>query len=222
MEDKQAILEPERFYHIYNRANGSELLFRSDDNYHYFLRKYTEYISPIIDTFSYCLMPNHFHFLAQVKPENELIHFFGDKYQPNPQGFKNQQPDPQGFKNLEGLVASLLSKQFSHFFNAYSKAYNKQHGRIGSLFMHPYKRKLVDDEDYLRKLVHYIHFNPVQSGLCPSPEEWKFSSYHSIINSTYSMVKREKLLYYFSDLENFIYCHSSHPSESGINFSTSL
>jgi len=39
----------DKFYHIYNRANGSELLFRNDENYLYFLKKYTEYITPIAE-----------------------------------------------------------------------------------------------------------------------------------------------------------------------------
>ena len=222
MEDKKTLLEPERIYHIYNRANGNELLFRSEDNYHYFLRKYGEYISPVMDTFSYCLMPNHFHFLVQVKPENELIQFFGDKYRanPNPQGFQN--PNPQGFQNLKGLgdlglIENLLSRQFSNFFNAYSKAYNKQHQRMGSLFMHPYKRKLVADDSYFRKLVHYIHYNPISSGICSSPTEWKFSSYNAIVNQVQSIVKRETVLGYFDDVENFVYCHSYPPNETGID-----
>lgn len=222
MEDKKALLEPERIYHIYNRANGNELLFRSEDNYHYFLRKYGEYISPVMDTFSYCLMPNHFHFLVQVKPENELIQFFGDKYRanPNPQGFQN--PNPKGFQNLKGLgdlglIENLLSRQFSNFFNGYSKAYNKQHQRMGSLFMHPYKRKLVADDSYFRKLVHYIHYNPIASGICSSPKEWKFSSYNAIVNQVQSIVKRETVLAYFDDVENFVYCHSYPPNETGID-----
>lgn len=211
MEDKKTLLEPERIYHIYNRANGSELLFRSEDNYHYFLRKYAAYISPVMDTFSYCLMPNHFHFLVQVKPENQLIQFFGDKYRAN--------PNPQGFQNLEGLglIENLLSRQFSNFFNAYSKAYNKQHQRMGSLFMHPYKRKLVADDSYFRKLVHYIHYNPIGSGICSSPTEWKFSSYNAIVNQVQSIVKRETVLGYFDDVENFVYCHSYPPNETGID-----
>lgn len=79
MQDTKAILEPENTYHIYNRANGNEQLFLSDDNYRYFLKKYNEYISPIVDTFCYCLMPNHFHFLVRVKKEAVLNEYFKDK-----------------------------------------------------------------------------------------------------------------------------------------------
>ncbi|MFN2158185.1 MAG: transposase, partial [Anaerolineae bacterium] len=51
----------ETYYHIYNRGNNREDLFRSDDNYRYFLRLYADHIEPVAVTFAYCLMPNHFH-----------------------------------------------------------------------------------------------------------------------------------------------------------------
>lgn len=201
MQDKTAILEPGGIYHIYNRANGSELLFLRDDNYRYFLEKFNQYIQPVADVFCYCLMPNHFHFLVRIKPEREIL----EKYL-------------QGFKNLEGLTL-FISQQFSNFFNAYSKAFNKQNNRRGSLFMHTFKRKRIDSETYLRKVIHYIHYNPVEAGLAEKPEDWKYSSYKAIItpNSKTAVLKNE-VISYFDDLSNFIYCHSYPPDETGIDF----
>ena len=34
-------LEPDKYYHIFNHANGKENLFVKDDNYYYFLKRYT-------------------------------------------------------------------------------------------------------------------------------------------------------------------------------------
>ena len=65
-------LEPESYYHIFSRAIGNEKLFKEDKNYLYFLGKYKKYIRPIADTYCYCLLPNHFHFLIRIKPEQEL------------------------------------------------------------------------------------------------------------------------------------------------------
>jgi putative transposase len=197
MQDNKAILEPENTYHIYNRANGNEKLFLSDDNYRYFIKKYEEYISPIAETFCYCLMTNHFHFLVRIRQESVLNEFFKEK-------LKRSNTDLQGFKNLEGLI----SRQFSNFFNAYSKAFNKQHNRKGSLFMHTFKRKLITDDSYLRKLIHYIHFNPTEAGLVKSPEEWKYSSYSVIISLSETTLLRDEVISYFEDIENFKYCHT--------------
>jgi len=64
-------LEPDNFYHIYNHAVSKENIFRSEENFDFFLKKYHKYISPIADTFAYCLMPNHFHFAVKIKSADE-------------------------------------------------------------------------------------------------------------------------------------------------------
>jgi len=55
MNNLQA-LESGRYYHIYNRANGSENLFREAANYRHFLHLYDKYTSPIAHTLAWVLM----------------------------------------------------------------------------------------------------------------------------------------------------------------------
>lgn len=201
MQPTAEILNPETTYHLYNRANGSERLFLSAENYRYFMQKYLEYVEPIAETFCYCLMPNHFHFLIRIKPEAELMQFFGASARQN----------LQGFKNLEGLTPALLpdllSKQFSNFFNAYSKAFNKMHRRKGSLFMHPFKRKKIDTANYLRQLVRYIHHNPIQAGLCLQAEGWPYSSFATLVNKRPSFLNQQEIISWFDDLPKFLHFH---------------
>ncbi|RPI63309.1 MAG: transposase [Ignavibacteriales bacterium] len=65
-------LEPNKYYHLYNRSNNHELLFRNRDNYIYFLSKYKKYLSPFVNTLAYCLMPDHFHFSVYVKSNDSI------------------------------------------------------------------------------------------------------------------------------------------------------
>jgi putative transposase len=46
------MLSPGNIYHIYNRANGFENLFREEKNYYFFLGKLKEHVSPIADIFA--------------------------------------------------------------------------------------------------------------------------------------------------------------------------
>ena len=48
-------LQPNKYYHLYNRSNSHELLFRNRDNYIYFLSKYRKYVLPFVNTLAYCL-----------------------------------------------------------------------------------------------------------------------------------------------------------------------
>jgi len=61
-----APLEFGRIYHIYNRGNNRENIFVQERNYAYFLKLWTKYIDPIDDTYSYCLLRNHFHTVAFI------------------------------------------------------------------------------------------------------------------------------------------------------------
>ncbi len=156
------------YYHVYNRANGTEQLFIKDRNYDFFLKKWDYYISPIASTHAWCLMPNHFHFLVKIKEEEELLAYF--KLSKNLQGFN---------QNLEGLVSKKISQQFSNLFNSYSKSFNKVYNRKGSLFIPRFKHKLIEDETYLKQIVLYIHNNPVHHGFTQNPLDWKYSSIHN-------------------------------------------
>jgi len=56
-----------QYYHIYNRGNNRENIFVEERNYRYFLKLYVKYIEPVADTYAYCLLRNHFHFLVRIK-----------------------------------------------------------------------------------------------------------------------------------------------------------
>ncbi len=185
-------LEPDKFYHIYNRGNGNEDVFTNADNYRFFLEKFKQYVAPIVNTYCYCLMPNHFHFLVQVKSDKEVLEVFK-------------------FENSEAC-SKAIANQFGKFFNAYAKAYNSQQNRKGSVFMKNFKRKLVKDKEYLRKLVHYIHNNPIEAELCSVPEEYPYSSYEQIITNKSTFIKSQEIISWFNDIENFICFHKLSPA----------
>ncbi len=212
MINTKEILEPETTYHLYNRANGWERVFLSAENYRFFLQKYQQYITPIADTFCYCLMPNHFHFLIRIKSEKELESYF--KFEKASGGRKKTL---EGFARCEAL-SKLLSQQFSHFFNGYTQAFNKQQSRKGSLMMHPFKRKRINDKVYFHNVVHYIHFNPVESNLCVDPAGWKYSSYRAIISDEPTFIVRKELIDSFDNIENFLFMHTLPPKKNDIEF----
>lgn len=60
------------YYHIFNRGNNGINLFFENDNYRYFMQLYDRYIFPIADTYAWCLLKNHFHFLIRIKEVDEI------------------------------------------------------------------------------------------------------------------------------------------------------
>ena len=53
---KPTALEKGRYYHIYNRGNNGIDIFFDVDSYYHFLRLYDKYITPIAETFAWCLL----------------------------------------------------------------------------------------------------------------------------------------------------------------------
>jgi len=186
-------------YHIWAHANGSENLFRSEDNYNYFLGRYRHHVHPIVDTFAYCLMPNHLHLMVRVKSEEKVLEFVRQKK-------KNSTTPLQGLKTFEG-IEKIISRQFSHLFNSYTQAYNKMYGRRGSLFIPNFNRKLIDSDNYFVRLIAYIHNNPVHHGFVKSPNDWAFSSWHSFLLNKASQVNTQEAMNWFGTKKNFETIH---------------
>ncbi|MEN8225967.1 MAG: transposase [Bacteroidota bacterium] len=175
------ILENGFYYHIYNRGNNKEILFPEREDYVYFLQLYIKYIYPIADLYCYCLIPNHFHFLLRIKEKSEILSY--------------------------EIMQKQSYQHFSNYYNAYAKYINLKYGRTGSLFQERFKRKKIDNEIYLKHLIHYIHTNPVHHEVVDDFTIYPYSSYASHLKSNLTILEREKVIEYFEDRGNYIYTH---------------
>ena len=173
-------------YHIYNRGNNGETIFPEERNYKYFMQLYGKYIAPIADTFAYCLLRNHFHFLVRIK----------DLPIDQERGCSEQ---PRSFRPI--------SKQFATFFGTYTKAINKATSRTGRLFEDRFKRKPVTDNAYFTALITYIHQNPQKHGFVEDYRDWPYSSYSAICSYKPTHLARDEVLRWFDDRQGFISFH---------------
>lgn len=159
-----AKFHPDNFYHVFNHAVGKENLFNRHENYLFFLAKFDFYISPIAKTYCYCLMPNHFHLLIQIRGE-EMIRQLAEN---NKHDFD---------------VHKYVMQKISNFLNSYAKAFNKENNRKGALFLDFTKRIEINNAGYFTGLINYIHYNPVRHHFCQFPTDWIYSSCNSIIST---------------------------------------
>jgi putative transposase len=206
-----------KFYHIYNRGTNHCNLFDDRSNYVYFLSLYENYIVPVADTFAWVLMKNHFHFLVRIKEEKE-INFISEK---TLSGFKTAErveTAPSVVLNPDGGCQKkyIPSHQFSHLFNAYAQAYNKRNKRTGSLFEHPFHRKEITDQEYLKTMVVYIHNNPVHHKFTNYAMEYPWSSYRTSISVNSTYLQRDTVIGWFEDMANFKMAHDNPENISGM------
>ncbi|HEY0091692.1 MAG TPA: hypothetical protein VGB43_04315 [Flavobacterium sp.] len=175
-------------YHIYNRGNNGINIFFDRQNYYYFLKLYKQYITPVAETYAWCLIENHFHLLVLIKDKSQI------------------EKGSLEYSTVTYPKIIDASKQFSHFFNAYTQAINTRYGRTGSLFEKPFKRKHVTPQ-CLRKLIYYIHHNPVHHGLVKHPVDYAWSSYGLILSARPAIICTELILKTFGSKECFINFH---------------
>lgn len=207
MAQNKIPLEPGRMYHIWTHANGDDNLFREEQNYIYFIDKYSYHIEPVAETFAYCLMPNHLHLMVRVKREEEVLEFLK---------VKKSNPNLQGFQNLGGFYR-VISQQFSNLFNSYTKSFNKLYSRKGSLFTPNFNRKLINSENYFGTLIAYIHNNPIHHGFVSQPGEWPHSSWHAYLQQEVPKLKREEGLSWFGGRDEFLRVHREILMEKAIS-----
>jgi putative transposase len=94
-------------------------------------------------------MPNHFHLLVLIKYDRQE-------------------------KTLNNGIAVLL--------RSYTRAIQKQRNLVGSLFQPRTRAQEIGNDrqhglNHAAVCMHYIHQNPLRSGLVSSMDLWQFSSY---------------------------------------------
>jgi len=104
------------------------------------------------------------------------------------------------------LDGELMTQSLSNLFNAYAKAFNKATGRTGSLFEKHFKRIRIDNENYLRQLIVYIHLNP-KHHFDIDFTGFKYSSYNSFLSYKETRLLRDDVIALFGDVDNFKYTH---------------
>src|SRR5574344_112352 len=197
------------YYHIYNRGNSKQKIFRDKEDYLRFiallyiantsdkfniydLKKYVnsdmyekEKSDSLVGIGSYCLMPNHFHILITEK--------------------------------VEGGISNFMQKLST----AYAMYYNKKYERSGSLFEGKFKSKHIDKDNYFKYLFSYVHLNPIkliqkdwkEKGIKNKTEaikylnKYEYSSYLDFIEEERSQNKildLKEFPKYFSNKKSFI------------------
>lgn len=190
----------ENFYHIYNRGAGKRNIFCVDQDFTEFIQKYYYYLYPSIQTYSWCLLSNHFHALVRIRSIDEQISL----YKQIPEEFENEtfhgRFDPKG-------KPYNASRQLSHLMNSYTRYFNKKYSNKGTLIEGPLKRKKVVDQTNFYHLVCYIHRNPIHHGISKTYKDYAYCSYLDFLTDKDSIVEKENVLDGFGGEKNFIQAH---------------
>ncbi len=174
-------IETNKLYHIYNQGNNKQTIFNDRNDYILFLKMVREKIYPFCHIISYCLMPNHYHFLIDTTDHSV-----------------------QKLK-LGSINITALSNGFRLSNSAYSARYNKKYQKSGSLFRQKTKAKLLERTengfDYPYICFQYIHQNPLKAGLVNKMEDWEYSSFRDYAGLRNGTLVNKDIAYKLIDID---------------------
>lgn len=167
------------YYHIFNRAVGSELLFVNPENYNYCIELIERYSTRYaITVVAYCLMPNHYHFLLRQEtglPVSKFINVLFNGY-------------VQAFNRQQDRTGTLFEGRFKH--RVIDKdAYLLHLCRY--IHLNPFKANLVryPEDWYYSDYLEWIGARPstinkdlIMQGLFTSSDEYKLFVYDEMEN----------------------------------------
>ncbi|MCW5558700.1 MAG: transposase [Verrucomicrobiae bacterium] len=182
-------------YHCISRVVGGQFLLDdlAKEKLAQILLKLAKFCG--IEVITYCFLSNHFHLLLRVPPRHdlpdaELLRRLEDFY-----GRKGVLTvlAREGFEKRGAIDADLrqsllermgeVSAFMKEFKQRFSRWYNRQHGRFGTLWAERFKSLLVEDTPgVVRTLAAYIDLNPVRAGLVSDPKDYRFCGYTAALS----------------------------------------
>jgi putative transposase len=172
-------LLPDNIYHIYNRGNNKEMIFKEPKNYVYFLSLWKKHIYPVTDSLAYSLQPNHFHFLIRTRDISADC----------------------------DIQTKKINHSFSNFFNAYSKSIIQAYNRTGSLMQERFGRKMINNDAYFSKIIWHIHSNSQKHKIINDFRYYPYCSYQAILSTKPTLLLTDEVLDWFGSREEFIKFH---------------
>ena len=194
-------------YHVMSRTVNGEFLFGPTEKEAFRRMMWRMAAFSGVEVLTYVVMDNHFHVLAKV-PDREkwLRKFEGDEGEGRllkhlatvySQKFLAQLSGEiatfreQGNERAVGELLDRFKKRFcdislfvKELKERFSRWFNKQKGRRGTLWMDRFKSVLVDGEEALATMAAYIDLNPVRAGIEDDPMLYEWSGYGEAVGGS--------------------------------------
>jgi REP element-mobilizing transposase RayT len=143
---------------------------------------------------TYCVMSNHFHVLLEVPPVPEggisdrillkrLTALYSDAFVDG----VSKELESARKEGDEAMVAEIHARytyrmhDLSEFMKAllqrFTRWFNREHNRRGTLWEERYKSVIVESGTAARTIAAYIDLNPARAGMVSDPADYRWSGY---------------------------------------------
>jgi REP element-mobilizing transposase RayT len=183
-----------QYFHVVSRVVDKRFIFEPQESGTFFqmMRQFEAFSG--VKVHAYCIMSNHFHILLQVpvrsEPilENEVRQRMENIYNKSRLAEFDEYVRIHRESGREELVERFYDTMRRRMYNLpifikdlkqkFTRWYNIQHKRKGTLWEERYKALLVQgSENALLKTAAYIELNPIRAGMVDDPKDYKWCSY---------------------------------------------
>jgi REP element-mobilizing transposase RayT len=180
------MINPDRktVYHLISRTALEGFPFKDaeKDEFIKIIAKYSRiYFTDII---GFCVMGDHFHLLVRMIPDRYFSdrevkkryhRLYGDK-SPLPVNDSDTDDGKRKGYPFYRKKWSSLGKFMQEIQQTFSRFYNQQHNRRGTLWGARFKSVIVEDGHTLLNCLAYIDLNPVRAGIAVKPEDYRWNT----------------------------------------------
>ena len=149
-------LETNKYYHIYNRWYDKMIIYKDKSDFERFIKTMLRYNNQYswIKIYSYCILPNHFHFVLSS----------------NESGLE-----------ISNYMRKIQQWYAMYFKSKYSNSSPDSNIRW-QIFEWRFKAKLISNDDYLAKCLAYVNFNAIKHEIVEDIMDYPYTSYHQLAN----------------------------------------
>jgi putative transposase len=194
-------------YHVMSRTVNGEFLFGPTEKEAFRRMMWRMSAFSGVEILTYVVMDNHFHILTKVPDrskwlrkfegeggEARLLKHLAEVY--SKKFLEQLRREIATFREQgnERAVEELLARFKKRFCDVslfvkelkerFSRWFNKQNGRRGTLWMDRFKSVLVDGEAALATMSAYIDLNPVRAGIVEDPMLYEWSGYGEAVSGS--------------------------------------
>ena len=200
-------------YHVMSRTVNGEFLFGNLEKEAFRRMMWRMATFSGVEIFTYVVMDNHFHILVKVPDQKKWLKRFETKVGEAKgageerllkhlsavysKAFLKQLRNELKSLRERGLeeACEVLLQRFKDRFcdvslfvkelkERFSRWFNKQQGRRGTLWMDRFQSVLVEGEAALATMAAYLDLNPVRAGIVDDPMLYEFSGYGDAVGGS--------------------------------------
>jgi putative transposase len=175
------IIVPGGIYHVLNRGNGRQALFRKPADFAAFVAILAEALQRVgdVELLCWCLMSNHWHLVARVRGGARS----GDPLQRFMQWLsithvrRHHRHHTEAARHTAERSARRAGERGLGTVSA-TRGVTAVAERTGHLYQGRYKHFAVEEDTYFLMLCRYVEANALRAGLVRRAEDWPWSSLH--------------------------------------------